>query len=350
MSGMEYENDNGRYDDAARYDRDRSASPRGNGHSAARNRSKSPNARADARPPVDTRMKGAEDEPGAINSGTNLFVTGIHPRLTEADVSRLFEKYGEVENCSIMLDPHTKESRGFGFVNMCTPEQAEAAKEALQGESIEGRTLSIEKARRSRPRTPTPGKYFGPPKRDFRGPPRGGRFERYDDRRGGYGYGGRRNDDGYRHGRYDSYNDRSREYGRREYRDDYGYRGVDRYATSGREERYGGRGDDRRRGGYHDRDDARAQTASAYASAPPQRESREPYGTHPDDNRWNDRHGARKIVKLHLVLQELSKSSTNVTICATILKTKYQGRSSLFLVNPAILNRSGLFRYYLTMW
>jgi RNA recognition motif-containing protein len=106
-----------------------------------------------------------EEEEDAANTGSNLFVTGIHPRLTEADVSRLFEKYGEVESCSIMLDPHTKESRGFGFVKMVTTDQAEAAKEGLQGEVIEGRTLSIEKARRARPRTPTPGKYFGPPKR-----------------------------------------------------------------------------------------------------------------------------------------------------------------------------------------
>ena len=64
-----------------------------------------------------------------------------------------------------MKDPHTQESRGFGFVKMVTAEQADAAKDALQGEVIEGRTLSIEKARRARPRTPTPGKYFGPPKR-----------------------------------------------------------------------------------------------------------------------------------------------------------------------------------------
>jgi RNA recognition motif-containing protein len=105
------------------------------------------------------------DDEGAVNPGSNLFVTGIHPRLTEADITRLFEKYGDVENCSIMLDPHTKESRGFGFVKMVTAEQADAAKEGLQGEVIDGLTLSIEKARRSRPRTPTPGKYFGPPKR-----------------------------------------------------------------------------------------------------------------------------------------------------------------------------------------
>jgi transformer-2 protein len=77
----------------------------------------------------------------------------------------MFEKYGDVEKAQIMRDPHTKESRGFGFVKMVTSDQAEAAKEGLQGEEIDGRTLSIEKARRARPRTPTPGKYFGPPKR-----------------------------------------------------------------------------------------------------------------------------------------------------------------------------------------
>ena len=100
------------------------------------------NALFSAPPPSDTRMKDVDDD-GAVNTGTNLFVTGIHPRLSEADVSRLFEKYGEVESCSIMLDPHTKESRGFGFVKMMQPEQADAAREGLQGEVIEGRTLSI---------------------------------------------------------------------------------------------------------------------------------------------------------------------------------------------------------------
>ena len=69
-----------------------------------------------------------------------------------------------------MRDPHTRESRGFGFVKMVTSDQADAAKNGLNGEVYEGRTLSIEKARRSKPRTPTPGKYFGPPKRgEFKG-------------------------------------------------------------------------------------------------------------------------------------------------------------------------------------
>lgn len=112
-------------------------------------------------PPPDSR----DDDDNSRNPGSNLFVTGIHPSLSEEEVTRLFEKYGEVEKCNIMRDPHTKESRGFGFVKMVTSDQADAAKEGLQGEVHQGRTLSIEKARRARPRTPTPGKYYGPPKR-----------------------------------------------------------------------------------------------------------------------------------------------------------------------------------------
>lgn len=276
----EYEQENGRYDDEPRFDRHRSASPRDEMRDD-RARSRSPNGRIDdrgyERGPIDPRKMLDDDEEGAQNTGSNLFVTGIHPRLSESDLSRLFEKYGDVENCSIMVDPHSKESRGFGFVKMVTGDQADAAKEGLQGEVIEGRTLSIEKARRSRPRTPTPGKYFGPPKRGEPGPRgRGGpRGDRYDDRRGGFGASWRRDD--YRYGRYDSYSDRSRDYGgggrdyrdyRRDYRDDYGYRGIDRYASGGgREDRYSRedrRGDDRRGGGgsssggggggYYDRD------------------------------------------------------------------------------------------------
>jgi RNA recognition motif-containing protein len=116
-----------------------------------------------SRPPKDSGS--AKDDDDSINPGSNLFVTGISPSLSEEEVTRLFQKYGDVEKCQIMRDPHTKESRGFGFVKMVTPEQADNARDGLNGETLEGRSLSIEKARRARPRTPTPGKYFGPPKR-----------------------------------------------------------------------------------------------------------------------------------------------------------------------------------------
>ncbi|KAJ9142669.1 RNA-binding domain-containing protein [Pleurostoma richardsiae] len=329
-TSMDYENANGdRFDEEpSRYERDnRSASPRGdNGNDSTRRRSASPAGNGDHGPKDEPSNR---DEDGTVNPGSNLFVTGIHPRLTEDEVARLFEKYGEVEKCQIMRDPHTKESRGFGFVKMVTSDQADAAKEGLQGEQIEGRTLSIEKARRARPRTPTPGKYFGPPKREGgeRGG-RGGRFgDRFDDRRrggyggGGYGggYGGR-SDDPYRYRGYDRrYEDRGGDRGYDRgyergggYREDRGYdrgsrddRGgydrrdrddgrVDRYGGGGGgggrddRERYGGGrggGDDRRGGGYDrerydrgDRDAARpprdtAAPSGGYSDSAPRQES-----------------------------------------------------------------------------
>ena len=218
-------------------------------------------------------------------------------------MTRLFEKYGEVEKCNIMRDPHSGDSRGFGFVKMVSAEAADAAREGLQGQIYEGRSLSIEKARRGRPRTPTPGKYYGPPKRGqlpgtwssrhhvthivpetrFRG----GRYgDRYDERRGG-SYGRRDDLGGYRGGsRYrDRYDDRdyysSGRYGAG-YRDreDYG-RSVDRYASGQppREDRYGGRGDERR--GYYG-----AREERSYNDAPPREPAREPFA---GGSRYDDR-------------------------------------------------------------
>jgi transformer-2 protein len=147
-----------------------------------RARSASPNGRErydnryytskDYTPGARTKDVAMSDAPGpenrddpTLNPGSNLFVTGIAPRLSEEEVSRLFQEFGDVVNCNIMRDPHSGESRGFGFVKMATAEAADAAREGLSGKAIENRTLSIEKARRGRPRTPTPGKYYGPPKR-----------------------------------------------------------------------------------------------------------------------------------------------------------------------------------------
>lgn len=307
----DFDDGNARYEDDRSFDRrDRSASPRGDRED--RNRSRSPNGRdRPPPPPADTRMKDVDEE-GAVNTGSNLFVTGIHPRLSESDVSRLFDKYGEVESCSIMLDPHTKESRGFGFVKMVTSDQADAAKEGLQGEVIEGRTLSIEKARRARPRTPTPGKYFGPPKRgDFGAPRRGGSSsggfrDRYEDRRGG-GYGGGRRDD-YRGGsRYDDYDRRGYGGGGRRDRDDnYSSRNIDRYEGR-RDDSYGGRGGDRgergdrgdrgdRRGGgsgYYDRSEDRGYEAPARTEAAAPRESYTGGGSGGRDYSREDRYAGR---------------------------------------------------------
>jgi len=64
----------------------------------------------------------------------------------------------------VMRDPHTRDSRGFAFVTMETAEEAEAAIAGLNATDLAGRTINVQKAKRGRARTPTPGAYHGPPK------------------------------------------------------------------------------------------------------------------------------------------------------------------------------------------
>jgi len=136
-----------------------------------------------------------------------------------------------------MFDPHTRESRGFGFVTMETVEGADAAIAALNATDLLGKTMTVEKARRGRARTPTPGRYFGPPKRgesderpydprpyDSRYAGNGRDDRRFDDRppRGGRGYGsGRdpRDDRRYDDRRHDDrrYDDRRERFDDRRY-------------------------------------------------------------------------------------------------------------------------------------
>ncbi|KAK9238146.1 hypothetical protein V1525DRAFT_125667 [Lipomyces kononenkoae] len=178
-----------------------------------------------------------KEEPEGDRS-LSLFVSGLDVQVTDAQFHTLFSQYGVVESCSIMRDPHTQESRGFGFVAFSDVEVATAAKNALQGTVIESKALQIEFARRNRPRTPTPGKYFGPTqqgRRDaysYRGGRGGGYF---DDRRSAA------------RPRYDDRGSRPYPYGRADYRDrparpDEGYR--DRVPQRPYAEQ---------RGGYHGR-------------------------------------------------------------------------------------------------
>lgn len=70
-----------------------------------------------------------------------------------------------------MLDPHTLISRGFAFITFADIPDAETAlNECSRGLEIHGKSLIVDRARRSRARAPTPGVYRGPPKRDLRRP------------------------------------------------------------------------------------------------------------------------------------------------------------------------------------
>lgn len=73
--------------------------------------------------------------------GSKLYVGNLSYSVTAEKLEELFSNYGEVKQINII------EGRGFGFVEMSTPSEAEKAKEALDGSDVEGRTLKVDEAR-----------------------------------------------------------------------------------------------------------------------------------------------------------------------------------------------------------
>ncbi|TKY50921.1 Serine/arginine-rich splicing factor SR45a [Spatholobus suberectus] len=109
----------------------------------------------------------SQDSADAENPGNNLYVTGLSTRITDSDLQKYFSKEGKVVDCHLVKDPRTKESRGFGFVTLETNDDAERCIKYLNRSVFEGRLITVEKAKRNRGRTPTPGRYRG--SRDKRG-------------------------------------------------------------------------------------------------------------------------------------------------------------------------------------
>ncbi|MGH9462839.1 MAG: RNA recognition motif domain-containing protein [Vicinamibacteria bacterium] len=77
----------------------------------------------------------------------NIYVGNLPFSTTEAELREVFERFGRVDSASIIVDRHTNQSRGFGFVEMANAEEAKAAIEALNGTDMSGRTLRVNEAR-----------------------------------------------------------------------------------------------------------------------------------------------------------------------------------------------------------
>jgi RNA recognition motif-containing protein len=77
----------------------------------------------------------------------NIYVGNLSRDVTETDLRQLFETYGAVESASIIKDKFSGESRGFGFVEMASKAEAEAAITALNGTELKRRTLTVNEAR-----------------------------------------------------------------------------------------------------------------------------------------------------------------------------------------------------------
>ena len=76
-----------------------------------------------------------------------LFVGNISFDTTENDLQDAFAAHGTVVEANLMMDRATGRPRGFGFVTMSTPEEAQKAIEALNGASLDGRNLTVNVAR-----------------------------------------------------------------------------------------------------------------------------------------------------------------------------------------------------------
>jgi RNA recognition motif-containing protein len=77
----------------------------------------------------------------------NIYVGNLSRSTAEGDLRQAFEGHGEVTTVKIIKDNYSGESRGFGFVEMPTKAEAEAAISNLNGKEMNGRTITVNEAR-----------------------------------------------------------------------------------------------------------------------------------------------------------------------------------------------------------
>jgi RNA recognition motif-containing protein len=79
--------------------------------------------------------------------GNNIYIGNLPFTVDSQEVEDLFAPYGSVTSVNLITDRETGRLRGFGFVEMGTDAEAEAAIEALNGTDLKGRTLTVNEAR-----------------------------------------------------------------------------------------------------------------------------------------------------------------------------------------------------------
>lgn len=77
----------------------------------------------------------------------NIYVANLNFKVQDDELRELFEAYGEVSSAKVIQDRDSGQSRGFGFVEMPSDEDASAAIENLEGTDFGGRSLRVSEAR-----------------------------------------------------------------------------------------------------------------------------------------------------------------------------------------------------------
>ncbi len=93
--------------------------------------------------------------------GKKLYVGNLSYEVSSSDLEQLFSPHGTVESADVIMDRDTNRSKGFGFVEMGSDEEAQAAISALDGQEQGGRALKVNEAKPRQPRTGGGGGFGG---------------------------------------------------------------------------------------------------------------------------------------------------------------------------------------------
>jgi hypothetical protein len=116
--------------------------------------------------------------------GNKLYVGNLAYSVRDESLQESFSQFGTVTSAKVMMDRETGRSKGFGFVEMSSDPEAQAAINGMNGQPLEGRPLVVNEAR---PREERPGGFSGAPRSPYGG---GGRSGGGGSGGGGYGGGG----------------------------------------------------------------------------------------------------------------------------------------------------------------
>ena len=79
--------------------------------------------------------------------GKKLYVGNLTFNTTDSDLLKLFEPFGTVQSAQVIMDRDTGRSKGFGFVEMGSDQEAQAAIAAMSGKEVDGRQLTVNEAK-----------------------------------------------------------------------------------------------------------------------------------------------------------------------------------------------------------
>ena len=119
--------------------------------------------------------------------GNKLYVGNLSYNIRDDDLQQAFAQYGSVASAKVMMDRDTGRSKGFGFVEMGSDPEAQAAINGMNGQALDGRAIVVNEAR---PREERPGGFGGGGGRSGGGGFGGGGGGRSGGGGGGYGGGG----------------------------------------------------------------------------------------------------------------------------------------------------------------